>query len=97
MKGRDYDKIWNREHDESPLKTITRAQAEKLAAHFAGIDSGVWSNGACATAIPRSKAGSGACCRRMQEVMIVPLYPQYAAAMMATLCGKAFEALAKMR
>ena len=31
-KGRDYDKIWNRERDESPLKTITRAQAEKGAA-----------------------------------------------------------------
>src|SRR5262245_55488174 len=29
-KGRDYDKIWNRERNESPLKTITRAQAEKL-------------------------------------------------------------------
>src|SRR5512133_3841120 len=29
-KGRDYDKIWNRERDESPLRTITRAQAEKL-------------------------------------------------------------------
>src|SRR6266702_2297621 len=31
-KGRDYDKIWNREKNESPLRTITRAQAEKLAA-----------------------------------------------------------------
>src|SRR5437764_9831100 len=31
-KGRDYARIWNRERDESPLKTITRAQAEKLAA-----------------------------------------------------------------
>src|SRR5262245_8790477 len=31
-KGRDYDKIWNRERNESPLKTITRAQAEKLGA-----------------------------------------------------------------
>src|ERR1700681_3370668 len=29
-KGPDYDKIWNRERDESPLKTITRSQAEKL-------------------------------------------------------------------
>src|SRR3954466_6595890 len=28
--GRDYDKIWNRGRNESPLKTITRAQAEKL-------------------------------------------------------------------
>src|SRR2546429_7958023 len=31
-KGRDYDNIWNRERDESPLKTITRSQAEKLSA-----------------------------------------------------------------
>src|SRR2546423_13694898 len=31
-KGRDYDKIWNRERNESPLMTITRAQSEKLAA-----------------------------------------------------------------
>src|SRR6202163_3457407 len=31
-KGRDYDKIWNRKRDESPLKTITRSQSAKLAA-----------------------------------------------------------------
>src|SRR6267143_459886 len=31
-KGRDYDKIWNRERNESPLRTITRSQAEKLGA-----------------------------------------------------------------
>ena len=31
-KARDYETIWNRERNESPLKTITRAQAEKLAA-----------------------------------------------------------------
>src|SRR5215207_6349359 len=30
-KARDYRKIWNAEKNESPLKTITRAQAEKLA------------------------------------------------------------------
>src|SRR6267142_800632 len=30
-KARDYQKIWNREKNESPLKTITRAQSEKLA------------------------------------------------------------------
>src|SRR5260370_41513338 len=29
-KARDYRKIWNHERNESPLKTITRAQAEKL-------------------------------------------------------------------
>src|SRR5476649_1312410 len=31
-KGPDYDKIWNKRRNESPLKTITRAQSEKLAA-----------------------------------------------------------------
>src|SRR5689334_1298291 len=30
-KARDYRKIWNTDKDESPLKTITRAQSEKLA------------------------------------------------------------------
>lgn len=33
-KGRDYDAIWNRERNEGPLKTITRAQAEKLASRL---------------------------------------------------------------
>src|SRR5262245_45130211 len=37
-KARDYQSIWNRERDESPLKTITRAQAEKLAAALAPLD-----------------------------------------------------------
>src|SRR6202162_1659618 len=37
-KGRDYARIWNRERNESPLKTITRAQAEKLAAAAAARD-----------------------------------------------------------
>jgi ferrochelatase len=29
-RGRDYDKIWNKERDESPLKTVTRSQSDKL-------------------------------------------------------------------
>src|SRR5688572_29797329 len=29
-KGKDYATIWNNERNEGPLKTITRAQAEKL-------------------------------------------------------------------
>src|SRR5712691_3169244 len=39
-KARDYVKIWNREKNESPLKTITRAQAEKLTAALASEASG---------------------------------------------------------
>ena len=33
--GAKYKTIWNRERDESPLRTITRAQAERLAEIFA--------------------------------------------------------------
>ena len=28
-KGQDYDTIWNKELDESPLKTVTRSQARE--------------------------------------------------------------------
>src|SRR6187402_1692981 len=31
-KALDYQKIWNNERNESPLKTITRSQSDKLAA-----------------------------------------------------------------
>src|SRR5499426_4770281 len=36
-KARDYAKIWNHEKNESPLKTITRSQAEKLASALAAL------------------------------------------------------------
>src|SRR6266436_8848831 len=40
-KGLDYEKIWNRERNESPLKTITRSQADKLSAALALRGKGV--------------------------------------------------------
>src|SRR5947209_843365 len=40
-KARDYAKIWNQEKNESPLKIITRAQAEKLAGALAAVSSDV--------------------------------------------------------
>ena len=58
-KARDYAKIWNQEKNESPLKTITRSQAEKLGAALAPLRAAAfWSTGRCATAIPRSHRGS---------------------------------------
>ena len=38
IKARDYQKIWNAEKNESPIKTITRAQSDKLAAAIADQD-----------------------------------------------------------
>jgi len=97
-KGRDYDKIWNRERDESPLKTITRSQAEKLgrSAEFLALPVIVdwamrYGNPSLAS---RLDALRQAGCDR---ILIFPLYPQYAAATTATVCDKAFEALAAMR
>ena len=40
-KGLDYEKIWNRERNESPLKTITRSQAGKLRAALGQLDRGI--------------------------------------------------------
>src|SRR5215212_7039605 len=36
--GRNYEKVWNRELNESPLRTITRSQAEKLDAMLRSVD-----------------------------------------------------------
>jgi ferrochelatase len=96
-KGRDYDKIWNKARNESFLKTITRSQAEKLAAAMAS-DGRILVDWAMRYGNPsiRSKleAMQQAGCDR---ILIMPLYPQYAAATTATVCDKAFEALATMR
>ena len=95
--GEAYDSIWNRELDESPLRTITRSQAEKLAARLdkAGelvIDWGMrYGNPSTAS---RLQALQEAGCER---ILIFPLYPQYAASTTAAANDKAFEALMKMR
>ena len=95
-KGRDYETIWNREKNESPLKTITRAQSEKLAAYFGDKNIAVdWAMRYGNPSIPeRLKALHDDGCER---ILIVPLYPQYAAATTATVADKVFEALAAMR
>lgn len=96
-KGRDYEKIWNRKRNESFLKTITRSQSEKLAAGYAKnprilVDWAMrYGNPSIASRLDAMQAAG---CDR---ILIVPLYPQYAAATSATVCDKAFEALARMR
>ncbi|MCL4712423.1 MAG: ferrochelatase [Pseudorhodoplanes sp.] len=95
-KGRDYDAIWNRERDESPLKTITRSQAEKLAAALGSarivVDWAMrYGNPSIGSRIA-ALAEQG--CERL---LLVPLYPQYAAATTATVCDEAFRQLMTMR
>ena len=96
-KARDYRKIWNTERDESPLKTITRAQSEKLAAAISDHDHVVvdwamrYGNPSIASRIEALTAQG---CDRL---LVVPLYPQYSAATSATVCDEVFRVLGKMR
>jgi protoporphyrin/coproporphyrin ferrochelatase len=96
-KARDYRKIWNTENNESPLKTITRAQSEKLAAAIADHDHVVidWAMRYGNPSIrSRIDALTTQGCSR---ILVVPLYPQYSAATSATVCDEVFRVLSEMR
>jgi protoporphyrin/coproporphyrin ferrochelatase len=96
-KALDYLKIWNAEQNESPLKTITRAQSEKLAAAISDHDHVVidwamrYGNPSIASRIDALMAQG---CDRL---LVVPLYPQYSAATSATVCDEVFRVLGQMR
>ena len=96
-KARDYQKIWNREKNESPLKTITRAQSEKLAEAISDHDHVAvdWAMRYGNPSIPsRIDALTAQGCDRL---LVVPLYPQYSAATSATVCDEVFRVLGDMR
>jgi protoporphyrin/coproporphyrin ferrochelatase len=96
-KARDYLKIWNTDKNESPLKTITRAQSDKLSAAIADHDHVVvdwamrYGNPSIRSRIDALMAQG---CDRL---LVVPLYPQYSAATSATVCDEVFRVLADMR
>lgn len=95
--GANYRKIWNTELDESPLRTFTRGQAEKLAAKLAGhpdisVEWGMrYGNPSTASALDRLIAEG---CDR---ILTFPLYPQYSATTTATANDQLFRALMKIR
>ena len=96
-KALDYRKIWNEEKNESPLKTITRSQAEKLAAALADSRHVVvdWAMRYGNPSIrSRIEALIAAGCDR---ILAVPLYPQYSASTSATVCDEVFRVLARLR
>jgi protoporphyrin/coproporphyrin ferrochelatase len=96
-KGRDYEKIWNRERNESPLKTITRSQAEKLATTLQPLTE-VTVDWAMRYGNPSIASRLDALARQgCERLLVLPLYPQYAAATTATVCDAVFRALMRMR
>ena len=95
--GKAYEEIWNRDLNESYLRTYTRNQAEKMAESFKDlpnvvIDWGMrYGQPSIASRIDWLKS------QGCEKILLFPLYPQYAAATTATVNDKAFEALLKMR
>lgn len=96
-KGKDYETIWNTERNESPLRTFTRGQADKLAARLAAhpnvtVDWGMrYGN---PSIHERMRALKDAGCDR---ILVFPLYPQYSAPTTATVNDKVYELLLKER
>jgi len=97
-KARSYASIWNKEAGESPLKTITRSQAEKLAAALAPEHPGVVVDWAMRYGLPAIAERIAALkARGCDRILVVPLYPQYSAATTATVADAVFRALMTMR
>ncbi len=79
-KARDYLKIWNTDKNESPLKTITRAQSDKLTAAIAD-HAHVTVDWAMRYGNPSIRSRIDALTAQgCDRLLVVPLYPQYSAA-----------------
>ena len=95
--GHAYAQIWNKERNESPLKTITRGQAEGVAKAFQKYPNVIvdWAMRYGHPSIAdRFQALKDQGCER---ILIAPLYPQYSATTTATVLDKTFEHMMKMR
>ena len=81
-----------------PLKTITRSQSDKLEEIFEKLDKRVRIDWAMRYGNPSIRSRLEALAdQNCERILLVPLYPQYAAATTATVCDEAFRALARMR
>ena len=97
-KARDYAKIWNQDKNESPLKTITRSQAEKLAAALAPRGPRLLVDWAMRYGNPSIASRlADLVARGCDRILVVPLYPQYCAATTATVGDEVFRVLKTMR
>jgi protoporphyrin/coproporphyrin ferrochelatase len=97
-RAHDYQKIWNREKNESPLKTFTRSQAEKLAGILEPLGKHVMIDWAMRYGNPSIVSRLEALVARgCDRILIMPLYPQYAAATTATVCDEVFRFLLRQR
>ena len=96
-----YAAVWDKEADESPLRSITRAQAERLAERLRDGALGaspVLVDFAMRYGAPSLQEGlAGLMSRGCERILVMPLYPQYAAATTATVFDAIARILARMR
>ena len=95
--GHAYEQIWNREKNESPLKTITRSQAEKLAARLSDLPNVIVDWGMRYGLPPTAERIQALKDQGCDRILLFPLYPQYSASTTATALDKAYDALKNMR
>jgi ferrochelatase len=95
--GKAYETIWNKDRNESYLRTYTRSQAELMATalkdHSEVVVDWAMRYGQPSIASRMEYLHKQGC----ERILVFPLYPQYAAATTATVNDKAFETLLKMR
>ena len=94
--ARAYKKIWFKETNESPLLYYTRSQAEKLKDKISNknvvIDFAMrYGNPSIKSRLSLMKKEG------CENIIILPLYPQYAAATTATVCDEVYRSLMKIR
>ena len=91
-----YKKIWRKDTNESPLLFFTRNQAVKLSDKIGNekviVDFAMrYGNPSIRTRLNKLKE------KGCEHIIILPLYPQYAAATTATVCDEVYRSLMKMR
>ena len=91
-----YKKIWRKESNESPLLFFTRSQASKLNDKIGNEKTIVefamrYGNPSIKSKLNKLKEEG------CDNIIILPLYPQYAAATTATVCDEVYRTLMKMR
>ncbi len=91
-----YKKIWRKESDESPLLYFTRNQSKKLNEKIGNKETIVdfamrYGNPSISSRLIKLKEEG------CENIIILPLYPQYAAATTATVCDEVYRSLMRMR
>ena len=91
-----YKKIWRKDTNESPLLYFTRNQADKLSKKIGNKDLIIdyamrYGNPSISSKLKLLKEHG------CENMIILPLYPQYASPTTATVCDEVYKSLMKMR